>query len=507
MRQSSEPAQTAQRGPSPDQLQRPLLAWVATQISRGEITHGALPSAGAIPAQYIPASQSQADTADRARRWAIILLTVRERPAACGRVLATDLLADGFSRTSVNAALAMVEPRPAGTRWQVDPDPDYARAELEHYSAPTAGSKLALAYAASRHDLGFAAQLAVQAQELAPDDYRVDVCMGSVAERGGRYAAAADHYAAAVRKGCTDCFDAWARSLNRAGKHQTALNVADQAPSQTPSLTLERARAARAIASPRLALELYRSISPRTLDDPAQAAAEAAECHLALGLDREAIEAAQEPATTGNALALRVLGIAHYHARHWREAVDALLAYLGRTPDDAEAWIALAWSQLSCGSLPEAVEAGNTALRLDTSRISAASAVAQALVLQRRFREAIQLCRVHGAAILPYSYLFQAFVEAAEPEQAADLARRWVQGRPNDAEAWLAMGYLAERMARYQDAVTYYTQAMRVAPDNQQARERWQRLSNAIENDLLPGMDEDRVPPPGLPAAAPQGDA
>lgn len=482
------------QGPSPDQLQRPLLAWIATQITRGEIAHGALPRVEAIPAQYMPASLSQAETAERVRRWAVLLLIIRERPAACGRVLATHLLSDGFSRTSVNAALMMVEPRLAGTKWQTDADPDYVHAELEHYASPAAASKLALAYAASKYDLGFAAQLAAQAQDLARDDFRVDLCMGHVAERGGRHAAAADHYAAAVRKGCTDCFDAWARCLNRAGKHQTALNVVNQAPSQTPALTLERARAVRAIDSPRRALELYRSIRPGALDDPAQVAAEVAECHLILGLDREAIEAAREPAAAGNALAQRVLGIAHYHLRHWREAVDALSAYLGQTPDDVEAWTAFAWSQLLSGSLQGAVEAGNTALRLNGSQVSAASAVAQALVLQGRYREALELCHVHGTTILPYPYLFQAFIEAAEPEQAANYVREWVQRRPNDAEAWLAMGYFAERMAHYQDAVTYYAQATRVAPDNQQARDRWQRLSHAIENDLLPGADEDRQP-------------
>ncbi|MGD9495255.1 MAG: tetratricopeptide repeat protein [Armatimonadota bacterium] len=425
-----------------------------------------------------------------ARRWAQILLLLGQRPVACGAVLATALLSEGLGAAAVRAAIALVAPPLAAGQWHGPEDADYVRAELEHLAAPNFNTKLALAYAAARHDPGFAARVAAEARDTEPDNWRADVCLGYTAEKSARHAQAIDHYAAAAQKGCRDCFEAWARTANEAGQHQTALNVIDQAPALSPALELERARAIRALRSPREALNAYASLDPEATGERNRVLAEMAECQLSLGLYRDAVRTARIPAQAGERLALRVTAMAHFGAQQWADAAHALVTYLSAAPEDGEAWQRLAWSHLMLGQLEAAVEAGSTALRLAPRNADAVSATVQALVRLARYREALELCNIHGHASVPYAYRARALLESGELTEAARTMEDWIAQEPHDAGAWLAMGYLAERLGRFEDARGHYAQALRVAPANQEARNRYNTLSDAIVEGAVTAQGE-----------------
>jgi len=478
------PREAAERA---DPRQRALLQWLATEIARGQITFERLPDQDGIPSQYISTSLATRRAVEQAQRWARMLLLARDRPLACGRVLAASLLTEGLDGVAVHAALTAAAPRLAAGEWRGRDDADYVRAELEHLAAPGFATKLSLAYAAARHEPAWAAGVAREAQRLKPDNFQADMCLGHAAEVSGQYASATDHYAAAARKGCTDCHVAWARAANRAGHPQTALTVVEQAPAFSPALVLEHARAVRVLRSPRDALQVYASLRAAATGQRNQVLAEIAECHLSLGLYREAVRTARAPAAAGEHLAMRVLAMAHYRAGNWEQAAEACSGYLGVVPEDREVWSALAWSYLMLNQHEAAVEAGSTSLRLDPHAHDAASAVGDALVRLGRYDEAIELCAQHDIDIMPYAHIARALLECGELTRASEFIGTWVKRRPGDVDAWLAMGYLAERVGRFEEACTYYAQAVHVAPDNQQARNRYLSLSEAMQERALPG--------------------
>lgn len=470
------------RQPSPAELR--LLDWVADQVASGGLSFQSLPTEEQVPRALFPADMPTRHVLILARRWTVLLSLAAQRPDKCAQALLRGLLADGFDPRTVQRAGGRVVPRIAASLGSGALDTAYVEAELLNVSRPSYASRIAVAQAALRYDRKLAESMALAARELEPQKFDADLCLAAICENAALFAEACKHYESAARKGCGDCHVRWAAALNRAGKPQLALDIIARAGvAQTEELVREKARALRSLHRFEEALACYGALGQKDIDVQAEIAA----CHLDLGHPLRAIEAARNGVAAGHGAALRVAGLAYFRERAWGNAARDLGRAVELDADaDLQIWRSLAQSTLMVGQYDRAISAAQSARNLAPRDQEAGWVLAQALVLSRRYDEALRLCADEGPQLLPLPYLALTVIEVGQYAEAAELLRTWLDRRPNDVMAWLFMGYLSERQGRLDEALAYYGEAWRRNPGHVQARNRYQNLQDAMEYELVP---------------------
>lgn len=466
-----------------DAADRPLLLWLAQGVAASAFAAERLPAERDIPPSLLTQELTLGQAVERAQRWVRLLVLIRSRSEKCSLALARSFIADGFDRATVQSAVHKVAPRLDLSQLPPLVDRGYVEAEITYLAAPSYEAAVRLARASAPYDPELAHGVVTAAASAVTERYDAELCLAWICERTGRADRACEHYAAAAAKGCETCRAAWARAANRAGRHQTALDIVNGARLLRPAdLLVEKARALRALRTPAEALAAYRDVNLGEAAERVDVEAEIADCQFALGHYREAAVAAQVPARSGSRLARRVLSLALYRQRNWAEAVPALRSFVATVPVDAEAWRALAESCLMLGRDTEAAEAAQTVLRHDPQDRDAARLLGQAAVRLRRYDEALDICTRYGWDILPYPYLARVFIDTNQLEAAAEFIAVWSDRRPGDVLAWMYKGYLAERSGRLRDALACYEEAMRRKPDYREAMQRCELLHAALED-------------------------
>jgi len=147
------------------------------------------------------------------------------------------------------------------------------------------------------------------------------------------------------------------------------------------------------------------------------------------------------------------------------------------------------------GDEAAAVRSARLALQVDDQDPRTAGLLACLLIRQGQLDEALELCRRYGWSVVPLTYLVRLFIDLGQVSEATEAVRHWVAARPNDANAWVYLAYIAELMQQYEQAVGYYEEACRRRPRDRALADRRDRLRRALE---CGGVVTGDVPAPTL---------
>jgi tetratricopeptide (TPR) repeat protein len=402
----------------------------------------------------------------------------------------------GFTLHTLTGVASQICPMVPALRGQ--PDPEYFLAELNVATHPGYESLIALSKSMLKHDRAEACQQAQAAMKIDPNRFEADLCLAQAALKARVYSEACRHYSDAERKGCQDCFADHAHAANKAGTPHIVLELCQQAGVATSDrLRLEKARALRLLRRvPEALAELNQipSAGPEVI-------AELGECYLAQELFKLAAEITSQCAQTGQLDCLRVYGLSQAHLGHHQEATQALQRLVRNDPNQTtELWYLLSLAALLSGFDQLALEASEHVLSGRPGDRNAQVIQAQALIRLRRYQEALNLCyRNSSRSLLPQPYLVFMLIELGEMQEALNYLREWLgsfdEAHPPDMMYWLLSAYCYERLGRFQEALQYYENARAANPQHPEIRRRYEVLSHALENDLLP--EAESVPNPG----------
>lgn len=481
--------QVSSRRVSSDQER--LLLWVADQVAQNV---DALPEQ--LPHGIDPTSLTPQQARIAAQRWFLLLNAARKRSAACARAILVGMQTQGFGLSTLNTIARSLCPAVGELRGT--PDREYMLAELAHATTPTYDSLIRLAIAMLNHDRAESCRQAREAARLDPGRHEADICLARAASLARLYADACRHFDDAERKGCTDCFEAHAQAANKAGQSQAVLDLCTRAGAATSDrLRLEKAHALRVLGRVPDALNELSLIASATPDVDA----EFGECYLAQDRLALAAKTTESGARAGNMGCLRVHGVALSRLGHHPEAARALRELVREEPSQSpDLWYRLAFSALMAGQDDLAFQATEHVLSSWPDHHAALQIQAETLVRLGQYQQAHDLCRAHAQRypLLEPSYLVLMLIELGEMQQAMDQLRVWRASfrdeQPPTVLYWVLNGYLYERLGRFQDAITYYREALAVNPRHPEARSRYDALVFAQENDLLPHQEVPETP-------------
>jgi tetratricopeptide (TPR) repeat protein len=199
-----------------------------------------------------------------------------------------------------------------------------------------------------------------------------------------------------------------------------------------------------------------------------------AESYERLGDAQQAADAREEARRTFEGEALYLQSVRARRAHSDSEAVQSLREALRVNPRLAKAWIGLGEFLRQEGRLGEAYDAFISALELEPENSGAHLNLADVLRAQGRDAEALEVYNralargVVSADIL--SGMASAYLLQGKAPEAAEAMLRAVEALPDDPDLLSYLGYIQESAGRKSEALTSYSQALRLNSFQSEAR-------------------------------------
>lgn len=150
------------------------------------------------------------------------------------------------------------------------------------------------------------------------------------------------------------------------------------------------------------------------------------------------------------------------------EAQTAAARVVRMAPENPEAWTLLGQTELDLHRDLEAEQALERALQLDSTTADAHLALGDYYTRQGSSHGAIdhlrQYTRLRPGDPRGWQSLTRSFLEIGEPGNALEAAQRVLKERPRDAEAFAAAGEACRRLARFDEAETFFQRALASDP-------------------------------------------
>jgi tetratricopeptide (TPR) repeat protein len=174
------------------------------------------------------------------------------------------------------------------------------------------------------------------------------------------------------------------------------------------------------------------------------------------------------------------LGALEYEARDWKESLSYFKRYGAKHPEDADIHATLLDLYRKVGDRAAAFKEAQTLVRLRPKALDAYLYMLESLESQKKYKEIIPLAE-QGLKQAPgtvafMEYLLLANLEGGNEAEALSQMREILKLRPKDAELWLQLARLAEKLGRNQEATEAYRRVMELSPDNQEAQDAYLRL-------------------------------
>ncbi|MBW6484899.1 MAG: serine protease [Syntrophobacterales bacterium] len=181
-----------------------------------------------------------------------------------------------------------------------------------------------------------------------------------------------------------------------------------------------------------------------------------------------------------NAGAWYVLGLAYYHIKRHRDAVNAYRQAVLIDPENADAWNNLGATYGILGRYNDAIDASRQAVRIDPENAGAWNVLGIAYKILERYNDALEAFRqaihIDPDDAVKWNDIGNAYGLLKRYNDALDAFRQSIRIDPEDAGAWAGLGWAYAHLERYNDAIDAYRQSIRIDPENADA---WGGLGGA----------------------------
>jgi len=157
-------------------------------------------------------------------------------------------------------------------------------------------------------------------------------------------------------------------------------------------------------------------------------------------------------------------GLKEEGQENWSAALTYFQKATVENPDDADAWLRVAYCYDKLGRYQDAIESYKQAIRINPGK---------AYARLDRWQDAIeaykQVIRIKPNDAEAHCNLGVAYAKLARWQDAVESFKQAIRIEPDYAEAHHILGIVYTRLDRWQDAIEAYKQAIRIEPDDAEA--------------------------------------